>query len=267
MPQYRLFAIDLDGTLLTSDKRLTLRCINAVQRCQQEGVDVVICTARPPRSAKPFYDRLGLDTELVAYNGAMVTHPPTGAILFHRSIPPSLARPLLETVLAIDHEAIVTFEKADQWYTDARGARIVTDTAAAGFAPDVVCELWECVASPVTKMLVSRNPDTLRRVKSALDRQWAEQASVTQCDDYLLQIAAAGVSKAAALEQILIRRRLSREDLAAIGDAPNDVAMLELAALGIAVANAAQSVRAAAQAVVPSNDEDGVAAAVELHVL
>lgn len=267
MPRYRLFAVDLDGTLLTSDKRLTPRCVEAIGSCRRSGVDVVICTARPPRSARPFYDRLGLDTELVAYNGAMVTHPPSGAVLAHRSMSSDLSRGVLETVLSVEAEAVVTFEKADQWYTDERGARIVTDTAAAGFSPDVVCELWECVASPVTKMLVSKDPGTVRGVRSALEREWAGQVSIMQCDDYLLQIAAAGVSKAAALEQTLRSRGLGRGVLAAIGDAPNDIAMLEFAAMGIAVANAPESVKGAAQAVVSSNDDDGVAAAVERYVL
>ena len=267
MPQYRLLSVDLDGTLLTTDKRLTPRTISAVQQCAQAGVAVVICTARPPRSTRPFYDELRLDTELVAYNGAMVTHPPADAVVSHRAMPSALARELLRTVLAIDDEAVITFEKADQWYTDPRGAQIITDTAAAGFRPDVVCDLWECVESPVTKMLVSKSPETLRQIESALADRLPTQVSVTKTDDYLLQIAVAGVSKSAALEEILRRRGLTRSDLAAMGDAPNDVDMLQFAALGIAVDNAPAEVKAAAQKVAPSNDRDGVAVAIERYVL
>jgi len=267
MPQYHLLSVDLDGTLLTTDKRLTPCTLSTVQRCTQAGVAVVICTARPPRSARPFYDELRLDTELIAYNGAMVTHPPTDAVVSHRAMPPALAAELLRTVLEVDDEAVITFEKADQWYTDPRGAEIITDTAAAGFVPDVVCDLWECVAGPVTKMLVSKSPETLRQIESALEEQLPTQVSVTKTDDYLLQIAVAGVSKSAALEDILRRRGLTRDDLVAIGDAPNDVDMLQFAALGIAVDNAPSEVKAAAQVVAPSNDEDGVAVAIEEHVL
>ena len=127
--------------------------------------------------------------------------------------------------------------------------------------------LRECVAGPVTKMLVSKSPETLRQIESALEEQLPTQVSVTKTDDYLLQIAVAGVSKSAALEDILRRRGLTRDDLVAIGDAPNDVDMLQFAALGIAVDNAPSEVKAAAQVVAPSNDEDGVAVAIEEHVL
>jgi len=267
MPKYRLLSIDLDGTLLTSDRALPRRCIDAVGRCREAGVDVLLCTARPPRSTRVFYDALGLDTELIAYNGAMIVHPPTAAVLRDVSMPSGLARRVLETVLSVEPDAVVTFEKSDQWHTDPRGAQVVTATGDAGFTPDVVCDLWECVATPVTKMLVSKDPEALRRIEAALAGPGSEQIAVTKCDDYLLQIGAAGASKAAALRECLHTRGLAPADLAAIGDAENDLPMLELAGLGMAVANAAECVRASASVVVPSNDEEGVAVAIERHVL
>ena len=72
MSHYRMLSIDLDGTLLTSGKRITPRTEAAVRRACDAGVEVAICSARPPRSARPFYDALGLDAELIAYNGAMI---------------------------------------------------------------------------------------------------------------------------------------------------------------------------------------------------
>ncbi len=266
MPHYRLLSIDLDGTLLTSDKRISPRTEAAVRRACDAGVEVAICTARPPRSAKPFYNALGLDTELIAYNGAMVVRPQTGEVLYHNCITSADAQDLLELVLAVDPEMIITFEKADRWYADERGAAIITDTAAAGWAPDVVCPLDECVASPVTKMLVSKDAETLARVEAALAARMP-QLSVAKCDDYLLQIAAQGVCKENALRDLLSQRGWAPTDLAAIGDARNDAGMLLFAGLGLAMGNADESVRAAADAVVASNDADGVAEAIERYVL
>lgn len=267
MPKYRMLSVDLDGTLLTSDRTLPPRCVDAVGRCREAGVHVLLCTARPPRSTRVFYDALGLDTELIAYNGAMIVHPPTAAVLRDVSMPPALAQRVLGLVLAAEPEAVVTFEKRDEWHTDPRGADIVTATGDAGFTPDVVCDLWECVATPVTKMLVSKDPEALRRIEAALLQEGRDQITVTKCDDYLLQIGPAGASKAAALRECLRSRGLAPADLAAIGDAENDLPMFELAGLSMAVANAAESVKARASVVVPSNDEEGVVVAIERHVL
>ena len=266
MARYRILSVDLDGTLLTSDKRLTPRCIGAVGRARDAGVQVIICTARPPRSAMPFYKELGLDTELIAYNGAMVTRPRTGEVLFHHCITAAEAQTLLDVTLAVDAELIITFEKADRWYADPRGANIITDTAAAGWRPDVICPLSDCVATPVTKMLVSKDADSLWRLEAALADQ-LPHLSVTKCDDYLLQIAAEGVAKENALGEVIARHGLRAGDLAAIGDAPNDVGMLLFAGLGVAVDNADAAAKAAADVVVASNDEDGVAEAIERYVL
>ncbi len=265
-PRFRMLSIDLDGTLLTSDKRITPRTREAVRAARDAGVRVVICTARPPRSARPFYDELGLDTELIAYNGAMAVQPGTGEVLLHKAIPAGLAQRLLAVALEVDPEMVISFEKEDQWLTDARGAAIITDTAAAGWAPDKVCSLQECVSGPVTKMLASKDAETLRRLEAALAERLPE-LSVTRCDDYLLQIAAPGVCKEAALAELLAARGWTADDLAAIGDAPNDLGMLRFAALGLAVGNAPPEVQAAADGVVASNDEDGAAEAIERYVL
>lgn len=265
--RYRMLAVDLDGTVLTSHGELMPRTRRALARCQARGIEVVLCTARPPRSATPHWRRMKLTTPLIAYDGAMVVQPATGEVLLNRTMPGALASKVLEEARRVHPEMVITFEIEDKWWTDELGASIITRTAKEGFRPDVVCELDACVTRPVTKILVSRSAETLAALERRLRRNLGKQLSVVRIEDYLLEMTAAGVSKAAGLRLVARRYGTKPSDVAAIGDGMNDIAMLEWAGLGIAMGHARKAVKRAADIVTASNDEEGVARAIEEHLL
>ncbi|MBM4078949.1 MAG: HAD family phosphatase [Planctomycetes bacterium] len=263
----RMLAVDLDGTVLTSHGELTPRTRRALARCRARGVEVVLCTARPPRSATPHWRRMKLTTPLIAYDGAMVVEPSTGEVLLNRTMPGILARKVLQEARRVHPEMVITFEIQDKWWTDELGASIITRTAKEGFKPDVVCDLDACVTRPVTKILISRSVETLDALERRLRRKLGKRLSVVRVEDYLLEMAAAGVSKAAGLKLVARRYGIKPSEVVAIGDGMNDIAMLKWAALGIAMGHAPDAVKRAADVVTASNDEEGVAKAIQTYVL
>jgi 5-amino-6-(5-phospho-D-ribitylamino)uracil phosphatase len=263
----RLIAVDLDGTLLTSAKRIGERSLRALRAAHHEaGSAVVLASARPPRSVMPFYDQLGLDTPMVNYNGALVYDPASRRILLHLPIPVATAHGVIR--LAREHlpEIAVSAEILDRWYTDRLDERYVVETARF-FQPDRVAEIGEWLTEPVTKLLLLGPGDALTGLAAKIEAAWAGHVSMVHMDEHLIQVMHAAASKVEALQTIAAERGVKRQEVMAIGDNANDVGMLRWAGLGVAVGNATPDALAAARAVTGSNDDEGVADAVERHVL
>lgn len=262
----RMVAIDLDGTLLRSDKRLSLRTARAIQQARQRGVRVVLASARPPRSVRDIYRHLDLDTLQINYNGALVHDPHRRRNLFHQPLSPKLASRIARLARRLDPDIVVSVEILDKWYTDRVDDSLMTETARFQ-SPDFIGPLTSFLHVPVTKLMLLAPPARLEPVRQAIREKFRGHVEILISDDYLLQVVRAGVDKALALDRVAQLYGIEPDQVMAIGDAPNDLGMLRWAGLGVAVDNAWPMVRDVAKAVVPSNDQDGVAVALEQFVL
>jgi len=263
----RLLVADLDGTLLDPDGELSPASIAAVRQCVAAGICVVIATARPPRSSRAIYRQLGLDTPSIHYNGAIVYEFATGRLLLHRPIPGPLARELTARALQVDQSAIVSLEVADRWYINRLTQPVKTETERLGFTPDYVGDLDRFFEHPVTKALISFPGADTRSAAAALEAALGGRLSFTKSDEGVLQVMNGGVSKGSAVRFLLDRFSIDPSEAAAVGDAPNDLSMLQVVGLPIAMANGYPEVRAAAKHITLTNDEDGVAVAIRRFIL
>ena len=265
-PPIDLVALDVDGTLLRTDKRLSIRVVRAIHQVQQQGTRVVLASARPPRSMREIYEHLRLDTWQINYNGAVIHDPPTGRNVFHQPIAADLARRIVRTARKVDRKVVVSLEILDKWYTDHVDEDLPTETSRR-FSPDFVGPLDSFLHVPVTKIMLLAPPDRLTRVRNAVDRKFGRQIALAVSDAHLLQVIHREVDKSRALATIAEHYNTPAERVMAIGDAPNDVGMLRWAGLGVAMQNAWEVALKAADVVVPSNDDDGVFVALERYVL
>ncbi len=261
-----LVAIDIDGTLLRTDKRLSRKVVDSVRAATKRGVRVVLATARPPRTVREIHKHLGLDTFCINYNGALIHDPVRRLNLHHQPLAGTLARKIIAAARKVDPHVLVSIEILDKWYTDNFDDAFPTETSRA-FSPDFVGELDAFLHVPVTKLMLLAPPERLAKIRVMVERKFAGHVALAVSDDYLLQIVKPGVDKGIALARIAHDYGVPAERVAAIGDAPNDVGMLRWAGLGIAVENAWPQARDAADVIVPGNDADGVAVAMEQYVL
>ena len=262
-----LVAIDLDGTLLTSGNEITApteAIVKAVRR--EQGVHVVLATARPPRSVKRFYDVLGLDGPMINYNGALVFDPAARRILMHAPISAATARGIVDLARDEHPEVLVSAEVLDRWYTDRVDAAYITQTGRL-FEPDRVAPIDEWLAEPVTKLLLLGDGGRMNELGRSIARAFRYQVSVIQTEAECLQITHPTVSKARALKTVAGELGVMREQVMAIGDNANDVEMLQWAGVGVAMANAPESVLRAADYVTDHNDADGVAKAMHQLIM
>jgi Cof subfamily protein (haloacid dehalogenase superfamily) len=262
MGEIRLVASDLDGTLLRPDGTVSERTRDAVAAARRAGLTLVLVTGRPPRSLAPVAAQIGLGGIAICANGAVVWDLDAGTMLDTRPLAAELAAGLVRglrraipgALFAVELER--GFGREAGWADGADGAVLP--------APEALeADALELITGPVVKLLL-RHPtmshtEVARRAREAV----GEEAVVTWAGTRIVEISAAGVTKAWALERLCDRLGVAREEVVAVGDMENDLAMLAWAGHAVVVANAQQNVLDAADEVTASNLDDGVAQVIE----
>lgn len=255
----KLVAIDLDGTLLNSQKEVSAETVDILKRVSAErNVKVVLSTARPPRSTLPYYSQLGLTTPMVNYNGAFVWFPKTSQVLMHKPIARAVARGIIIWARQKYPEIRVSAEVCDKWYTDFYDGTYRTETAKL-MNPDVIGPIDDWLKMPVTKLLLLGKRDWLTEVNQAIQADLSDKLRTVQTESNLLQIMEVSVSKAVALKHLANLYGFKRDEIMAIGDNANDAGMIQWAGTGVAMANGHVVCLQVADHVAGHHDEEGVA--------
>lgn len=265
-PGYDLVALDIDGTILRSDKRLAVKTCDAVKAAMRRGVRVVLASARPPRSVKEIYKHLALNTVQINYNGALIHDPVAGKHVYHQPLDAALAMRIVKIARKLDPKVVVSVEILDKWYTDHIDETLPTETSKA-FTPDFIGPLEAFLHVNPTKLMLLAPRPRLDPIIEAVQTKFAGQIGLAISDEHLLQVIHHRADKSVALAMVAQQYGVAWDRVMAIGDAPNDVGMLKWAGLGVAMGNAWGPVREAADVIVPDNDDDGVAHAIEKYVL
>lgn len=267
-PRYKMIALDLDGTLLSSRKTITPKTVTAVRAAVKAGVKVVLATARPPRSVRGYYVGLKLDTLTVNYNGALIWDEHKKRVVEHSPLDPGIARKVIAWARKKYPEMLVSVEILDKWYTDhySEMPEYFTETSK-HFSPDFVGPIEAFLTVPITKLMLLGNPIWIEEVEKEIGGVFGKKIAHVRSDPHLLQIMNPSITKARALEKVATGLGIKAEEVMAMGDAPNDLEMLEWAGLAVVPDNGWKEAKGVADAVVASNDADGVAEAILKYVL
>lgn len=256
----RVVASDCDGTLLRSDGTVSDRTREVLAAVEEAGTTVILVTARPPRWMHELADVVGGHGIALCGNGAFTYDVSARRVVGHRLMEADLVHQLAEDLRRELPEVSFALESVEGFAREEAFQRSSGRTDGEWF----VGELAEALAHPPGKMLV-RHPhlpvDELRERVAAVVGQRAEVSHSGAVG--LAEIGAAGVTKGLALADWCAEHDVAAERVWAFGDAPNDLPMLTWAGRSFAVANAHPQVLDAVDEVVGSNDEDGVARALE----
>lgn len=263
----RLIALDIDGTLLTSDRRIDAETLTALRRTHAAGCRIVLATGRAFRSLEDVAEKLSCaDYAITSSGGGVFTA--AGEMLFAAQMAPELVRAVTETVerfgltpevyirgqayasgFQLDHMTDWGVPEKNRGYILNTRVRVEAYTA-------FVRENLDCIEG----MDVLMAPEEVRiPLRAALGR--IEGLSVTSSSPLYTDVNTAGVTKATGLAHLGAILKIAPAEMMAFGDAENDVPMLRYAGIGVAMANALPDVRAAADFVTASNDACGIAEA------
>lgn len=263
----QLIAIDLDGTLLNDSKQVTDQTVAALATAVAQGVKVVIASARPPRSVRAVYQRLKLDTWQINYNGAMIWDEPNQAVMFHLPMAGEIVLKLIRRARAMHEPLVVHCEILDRWHTDRENSLYQTETGRL-FKPDVIASLEDICAQPITKLNLMGDAKVIAEMEPLLIDEFGDQIAMVRASEHELLLGMNRLAgKSQALQRVADHYNVPIANVMAIGDAPNDVGMLQLAGIGVAMDNAHPRVKEVADWIAPSNNDHGVYAALKQFVL
>ena len=266
MQPVKLLIADVDGTLVTGAKVLTDGACRAVDRLRQAGIELAITSGRPPRGMAMLVEPLKLTTPIAAFNGGMFVKPDLTTVLEGRTLPLAVARETLDFLLHAGLDVWV-YRDAD-WYIRAREApHVAREQATVQFEPTVIADLSAVLDGAVKIVGASDDHALVARTEAALRQRIAGHASAARSQPYYLDVTHPDANKGMVVRYDAQALRVPVEQVATIGDMPNDVLMFAVGGVSIAMGNASPDVQRCARYVTTSNEEEGFAHAIDAFVL
>ncbi|MGO3731782.1 MAG: Cof-type HAD-IIB family hydrolase [Vagococcus sp.] len=267
----KLIAIDLDGTLLTDDKHITDRNKEVLQQAKDQGVKVVLCTGRPLVAIKPYLDRLELNDKgdySITFNGGEIQKNDTGEELISYSLSLEAVKEVAELMRKLELPLdVISEDTCIHLNTAPKDRESIYDT----LNPLLTFESCEVESLDDTriynKMVVGIDPEYLDEKIKGIPDSYYSLFNIMKSRDCLLEIIHPDVSKANAIRILANQLDIKQSEVMALGDEENDISMIEYAGMGVVMENGNEAVKKLAQFVTKSNQEDGVAYAVEKFVL
>ena len=261
----RLLLADVDGTLVTQDKVLTDQAVAAVDRLRDAGVLFAVTSGRPPRGMEMLVEPLRLQTPIAAFNGGLIVNPDM-TVIERRVLPEDLILPLSQLMESFGLS--VWLYRGTDWYVpDLEGPHVAREAWTVKFEP-VLMTGFDGVTRDVAKMVgVSDDHDAVSRAAAATQERFGQLVTAAPSQPYYLDVTHPRANKGEVVKYLAQRYSLSTEEIATIGDQPNDVLMFAHSGLSIAMGNADAQVQRCARRVTDTNEANGFAAAVSRFVL
>lgn len=268
--KYKLLVLDVDGTLLNDEREISKRTLAALLKVQQMGVRIVLASGRPTYGLMPLAKTLELGNYggfVLSYNGCQIIKAQNGEILFERRINLEML-PYLEKKARKNGFAIFTYHD-DTLITDSPDNEYIKNEALLNNLKIIKEDEFSTAIdfAPCKCMLVSDKEKALIGLEQHWEKRLAGTLDAFRSEPYFLEVVPCGVNKANTLGALLEHLGVTREEVIAVGDGVCDVTMLQLAGMGVAMGHSQDSVKVCADYVTASNEEDGVALAVEKLIL
>jgi Cof subfamily protein (haloacid dehalogenase superfamily) len=268
--KYKLLVLDVDGTLLNNEKKITKGTLAALLKVQQMGLPIVLASGRPLAGLLPIAEQLELSRYggyIMAYNGSLVINANTNETIFEKTIDAEFI-PFLNKKAKKNEVSIFTYkndniitENPDNPYIKAEAViNNIQITQVADFDEAVNFNPYKCV-------MVDDDYMTLEKLGGNLRKRLDGSLDVFISEDFFLEILPQNVNKGNTLAMLKDMLGIKQEELIAIGNGNGDIPMLHLAGVGISMGNSSDNVKRCSDDITLSNEEDGVAAALEKYVL
>lgn len=256
----KILVLDIDGTLTTSDKKISPKTYQALMQIQEEGHTIMLASGRPTPGMRRYANELRLADfggYMLSFNGAKITNCATGETVYEQTIPPHTIKGIID--FANDHHCgLVTYSGDEAVCGTEITEYVALEVRINQIAIRQVSPFLEAITFPCNKFLMTAEPDDAAKYVEILAKQFENDLSIYRSEPYFIEIMPKGVDKASSIAHMIEKIGVKREDVICCGDGFNDISMIRFGGVGVAMANAQDRVKEAADYITGSNDEDGL---------
>jgi Cof subfamily protein (haloacid dehalogenase superfamily) len=266
MPRLSLLLADVDGTLVTEEKVLTKRAQSAVAALRSRGIRFAITSGRPPRGMAMLIEPLHLDSPMAGFNGGVFTRPDL-SVIETRTLAPEVTRQTIDIILHHGMDAWL-YTGTDWQIHKEEAPHVAREAWTVKFKPTVVPQFAAADLDQAVKVVgVSDDHALVSRCEADVSAALGDRASAKRSQPYYLDVTHPQANKGAVVVALVKLLGIPANEVATIGDMPNDVLMFRRSGFSIAMGNASDEVKAQANAVTDSYNDEGFAKAVERYLL
>lgn len=262
---YKLVALDMDGTLLQSDKTIADTTKQAISAAIARGVRVVLCTGRPIQGVEKYLQQLPPLGAVITYNGAEIVDAATRRVLYSQRLAANDAQQILRLGERYDTTMCIWCDNA--LYGNRLDERMTRYKQLSGVEPQLMTDSRTLCQKGIVKVLWYDDVVKINAMQRQLQDYPFERVTCCTSQPQYLEFFSSLASKALAMQALGQWYGIDRAQMIAIGDGQNDISMLQYAGLGVAMGNADSEVKAAADCIAEDNDHDGVGATIRKYIL
>ncbi len=259
---YNMLVLDIDGTLVGSDKTISEKTREAIIKAQQRGKIVAIASGRSIAGIRKTASNISLEQYggyVIAYNGTTVVNCKTGECIYNQMVPKELVKPVYEAAKRVNAGIVIYNDNTKEMLSgNGLNEYIKIDAEACNVTINEVSDFVKAVNFPFNKFLLSGKPEHMAEVEKIMAKEFGDRLNVFRSDPFYVELLPRYVDKGVAVEKLVKHLDIQREKVICIGDSYNDLPMLRFAGMGVAMGNAQQEVKEIADYVTTSNDEDGI---------
>ena len=267
--KYKMIVLDLDGTLTNNKKEITPRTKEALMKAQVKGVKIVLASGRPTYGIMPLAEELELKKNggfILAFNGGKIIDCLDCRTIFEQKLDETLV-PLLYHAAKEAGMQILTYQGEGIAATDKKDKYVQEEARINKMPVEEYDDFLQQLVYPVNKCLIVGDPAPLHQLEIKLKKELEGRMDVYRSADYFLECVPLGIDKARSLDRLITTLGITKEEVIACGDGYNDLSMINFSGLGVAMSNAADDIKAQADYVTLSNEEDGIAHVVDKFIL
>ena len=261
----KLIGIDLDDTLLNNEGIISGENKAAIRKAQEAGVKVVIISGRSYASTRQFIKELELPNYTVSLNGAYIQDPADDRLVASFPIAREMTQELIKDIMPF--HVHINFYKDDKVICQGQSEQADFYSQMNNIEMDYVDSLEELSKTEQAgKLLMSDKHEKLKPIRDLLQEKYGDRLNIVFSKPFFLEVTDKNASKGAALMKVAEMYGIDPKEVMAIGDSENDLSMIKKAGLGVAMGNAKEKIKKAADFVTLSNDESGAAYAINKFI-
>ena len=262
-----MLVLDMDDTLLTDDHKISDLNKEMILKAQKQGIHVILASGRPTPAMTSFAKELELDKHesyIISFNGAVISSVKEGEILFKQTLSKEQIHELYDFSVKSNTD-IITYLN-DEIISETDSEYIEIEKEITGLPHNKVISFIEAVTKDAVKCILLEEPSYLKKIEKEL-KLAMPHLSVTMSKPFFLEVAQNGIDKAASVKLLAEKLNIQQSEIIAVGNAGNDLTMIQYAGLGVWVDNVTPELRDEADLIVASNNDNGVAEVIQKYIL